>query len=247
MSGEYVGYVIWEGRSAFDGAPVVLIATGLGRRGSSNAKTGEMVQTWILRTDVAPMSAVASGSDRSICGLCPYASGNGCYVNVSRAPTAIYKRYLAGLYSRLSPIEFARQLCDSGRPLRCGAYGDPAAVPYVVWRDMLMGAARGWTGYTHAWRDCDPAFRSFLMASCDSPEDTVDARAAGWRSFRVRQGVDDGVMGGEIVCPASTEGGHRAQCADCRLCAGSARPAKDIAIMDHGKFAPKGKQLAMAR
>ena len=38
------GYILYEGPSALDGAPIVVIAT----METSNAKTGAMVQTWIL-------------------------------------------------------------------------------------------------------------------------------------------------------------------------------------------------------
>ena len=38
------GYVLHEGPSPFDGQPIVSIAT----LHSSNRKTGDMVQTWIL-------------------------------------------------------------------------------------------------------------------------------------------------------------------------------------------------------
>lgn len=68
--GEHQGLVLWEGPSRLDGAPIVLIATGM-RRGSSNEKTGPMVQTWILRQDVAPHVAQRTGADASVCGDCP--------------------------------------------------------------------------------------------------------------------------------------------------------------------------------
>ena len=42
------GAVIWRGASRWDGAPLVVIVTWE----SSNKKTGNMAQTWILRADV---------------------------------------------------------------------------------------------------------------------------------------------------------------------------------------------------
>lgn len=39
-----MGKIIWEGKSRFDGKPIVCIAT----ENSKNRKTGDMVQTWIL-------------------------------------------------------------------------------------------------------------------------------------------------------------------------------------------------------
>jgi hypothetical protein len=50
------GIVIYRGPSILDGSPIVVIATGLGS-GSSNRKTGALVQTWILRDDVSPIES----------------------------------------------------------------------------------------------------------------------------------------------------------------------------------------------
>ena len=62
------GYVLWEGASPLDQAPIVVIAT----MNSSNVKTGNMIQTWILRSDINPVQAVNDGNDYSICGDCPH-------------------------------------------------------------------------------------------------------------------------------------------------------------------------------
>lgn len=61
------GVVFYEGPSRIDGAPIIGIATF----GTSNEKTGNLVQTWILRSDVHPIDAINSGEDASICGSCP--------------------------------------------------------------------------------------------------------------------------------------------------------------------------------
>ena len=58
------GYVIYRGPSLLDGAPIVAIAT----MQTSNRKTGNMVQTWILREDVSPVEASKAGADASVCG-----------------------------------------------------------------------------------------------------------------------------------------------------------------------------------
>ena len=59
------GYILYEGPSGIDGAPIVVIATGFANS-SANAKTGDMIQTWIIRSDIAPHHAVKSGDDASI-------------------------------------------------------------------------------------------------------------------------------------------------------------------------------------
>jgi hypothetical protein len=65
------GFVIWEGPSPVDGAPLVAIVTGVAASSESgNVKTGAMLQTWILRADISPQEAVDTGQDRSICGDC---------------------------------------------------------------------------------------------------------------------------------------------------------------------------------
>ena len=76
------GFVIYEGPSLIDGAPIVVIATGLVRK-SRNPKTGWMIQTWIMRADIAPNIALRKRLDRSVCGDCSFASGNGCPSSVA--------------------------------------------------------------------------------------------------------------------------------------------------------------------
>ena len=74
------GAILYEGPSALDGAPIVVIVTGLARK-STNAKTGALLQTWILRSDMHPIDAVRSGADSSICGDCRH---RGCRPRPSR-------------------------------------------------------------------------------------------------------------------------------------------------------------------
>jgi hypothetical protein len=61
------GLVLYRGPSLYTGGPIVVIATGLGGSRSSNRKTGEMVQTYIL-ADVGeePQAAIKSGADASV-------------------------------------------------------------------------------------------------------------------------------------------------------------------------------------
>ena len=231
------GYVLWRGRSHYDGADVVAIATV----STANRKTGDMVQTWILRTDRPPVAAAADGSDEAICGQCPHrrdADGRrSCYVNVGQAPQAVHRAWMAGAYPEAD--RHRRYAIGRGRAVRLGAYGDPAMVPARIWRDLVRDAV-GHTGYTHQWRAPFAAeHRTLCMASVDSAAELAEARAAGWRTFRVRTQVE-ALAPGEIVCPASPEGGHRAQCADCLLCRGASGRRgliPGIAIVAHGSGA----------
>ena len=64
-----LGYIAYEGPSQIDGRPIVVIVNKLA--GSANAKTGaDLVQTFIIRADVAPTDALKTGADVSICGQC---------------------------------------------------------------------------------------------------------------------------------------------------------------------------------
>tara|TARA_R110000868_G_scaffold147436_1_gene368947 strand:- start:813 stop:1586 length:774 start_codon:yes stop_codon:yes gene_type:complete len=232
--------VIWRGLSLLDNVtPIAVVVTGMAEA-SGNSKTGAMIQTYIvLDNGEKPAEAVRSGSDAAICGDCPHrrqADGSrSCYVNLATGLSTVGKFLVAGRYETMSPDD-AGTLC-AGRAVRLGTYGDPAAVPAHVWAALLR-LSSSHTGYTHQWRAAGVSerLRGLVMASCDSEQDRIDARAQGWRTFRVRRASASGVeplTAGEIVCPASSEAGKRVTCEDCGLCAGASRPAKDIAIIDH--------------
>src|SRR6188768_1675463 len=53
----FAGIVLWEGASLLDGAPVVAIANKIMGK-SANGKTGAMVQTFIIRSDMDPVAAL---------------------------------------------------------------------------------------------------------------------------------------------------------------------------------------------
>jgi hypothetical protein len=225
--------VFYRGPSLLTGDPIVGIVTGL-EHASHNAKTGEMAQVWMLRSDMSPIDAIRRNADDAICGDCKLRGDGGfgavCYVTWWLGPNQVYKKFLAGGYddARVEPSAAVR-----GAVLRLGAYGDPAAIPFQTWRRLLRTAS-GWIGYTHQWRTCDERFKTILMASVDTPREQFEAARAGWRTFRVR-GRSDVLLRNEFVCPASNESGHRVTCTDCQLCAGTSSPARNVAIMAHGK------------
>jgi len=217
--------VLYRGPSMIDGQPIVAIATV----GSSNSKTGAMVQTWIMRDDVEPHKALKTGDDSSVCGDCPHrpANGGACYVTVFQAPLSVYRAYHRGRYADFEPGQYA------GMVVRIGSYGDPAAVPVEVWTAFTQGT-KGHTGYTHQWRKAPAGLMKYCMASCDSESDRVDAVAMGWRTFRVRLDSEP-VLEGEAVCPASAEAGHKLECSQCKACGGNTgRRIGGITIIAHG-------------
>jgi len=212
------GIVLFEGPSNIDGAPIVVIATGL-ETPSANRKTGPMVQTWILRSDVSPVAASRSALDESVCGTCPLrwsvARGTDsplCYVNIGQAPLGIYRAYVSGSYARASVDVL------TGRAVRFGAYGDPAAAPLSLWKSIARVASMH-TGYTHQWRRF-PEYLDVLMASVESERDASYVRSVGARSFRTIADNGTPAKGLEISCPASVEANNRSRCIDCKLCDG---------------------------
>tara|TARA_Y100000310_G_scaffold345352_1_gene464033 strand:+ start:3644 stop:4342 length:699 start_codon:yes stop_codon:yes gene_type:complete len=223
------GVILWEGPSQFDGEQIVAIATGL-KSATSNDKTGDMIQTWIMRVDTAPHVAIKDKSDVSVCGDCTH-RGSTCYVKTFHGPLNVWKAYHKGAYPRATLAEIEE--VARGREARVGSYGDPAAVPIHIWRAYIKNAS-GHTGYTHAWRYCDPDYTEFCMASIDTPWDRPIAKMLGYRIFRVR--ADDNERAkNEIVCPASAEAGRKTNCAACGACGGTLAKAKaDVTISAHG-------------
>ena len=215
------GAILYRGPSLIDGAPIIVVATGLAS-GSTNSKTGAMVQTYILRDDVEPTAAIKSGQDSSICGDCTHrgdgtGKGRTCYVNVGQGPLAVYRAAQRGVY----PVAADIAAIGARRIVRLGTYGDPAAVPVGIWQ-ALTSACVGHTGYTHQWRKA-PELR--------------DAHAAGWRTFRVALPCDAPRIESEAICPASAEAGKKLTCAQCLACAGANGRRGSIVIQAHGGFA----------
>ena len=221
--------ILYEGPSMLNGEPIVAIATGL-KKPSSNVKTGPVVQCWILSADETPAEAAKSGKDSAVCGNCPLRPANtgACYVTLFQGPRSIWTTWKRGGYLPFDARVF------HGLPVRFGAYGDPAAVPFEIW-DTIGFQARMTTGYTHQWRDCDPLHKHYCMASVETEADALEARDRGWRTFRVTTSPGDKSLSSEVTCPASEEAGHKIQCIQCGACDGTASNRKShIVIHAHG-------------
>ena len=248
--------IIYQAPSLIDGQPIVVIMTGFSR-GSANAKTGNMMQTWIIRSDIDPIRAINTGADASICGSCPLRGivtldrvvtsrrrrrtnhGRSCYVAVRQAPRAVYDAFRRGRYSTV--LSDRDRLKIVNRFVRFGSYGDPCAVPYWVWRD-LSRESLGHTGYTHQWETGRFwRYRSLLMASVETTEQRDDAREKGWRTFRTMS-PDTEPETGEFRCPASKEAGQRMDCERCNACDGQTKSGRgvSVAITVHGSPAVLG-------
>ena len=228
--------IIYKGQSLLDGKPVVAIATYSDR----NTKTGKVLQTYIIRSDISPLDASKTGADFSICGDCKFrgtptddpnrkqAVKRDCYVNLGQGPTIVYKSFLRGTYP-MADNRGDRMTLGAGRVVRLGTYGDPAAIPSWVW-DQLLTSCATHLAYTH-----QSGFRpDIAMQSADTKAQAVAHWNNGRRTFRVITDLGDIVKGKEILCPASKEAGRRVQCNACKLCGGnSTKSPKSIAIVQH--------------
>lgn len=241
--------IIYMGPSLIDGAPIMVIAV-ISKR---NRKTGAMLQTYIMRSDIDPRRASALGLDYSICGDCPLrgvANPNGkqaakrpCYVILGQGPTIVYKGFQNGIYPTLSSFDEIAALGED-RMIRIGTYGDGAAVPAHIWQ-ALLSRANGHTAYSHQSGLSQSAFDpAIYMVSADSEAQARAAWETGKRTFRVVNSVSDIVKGKEILCPASKEAGARTTCFTCGLCGGNGVKAKSIAIPAHGNGASYIKRKA---
>lgn len=240
--------ILYEGPSALDGAPIVAVATV----GSRNPKTGDMVQVWIMRSDVAPHVATATGDDASVCGDCPqrHYLGGSCYVTPFQAPLSVWKRYKAGGYADEAWIKrVARALVTT--PIRLGAYGDPCAVPLSVWESLIAQGCGKYSGYTHQWRTCAEGYRGVLMASCDNVREAAEARRLGWRYFLVvtTPVAATWLPSRTVECLSDAQG---TSCEECGICDGTRADSRNVlaasvAIQVHGARAKRFPSLAVLR
>lgn len=243
------GFILYDGPSLIDGKPIVAIAT----IDSSNKKTGAMVQTWILRSDIDPITASRTGEDYSICGNCPHrgvasdketgqAIDRTCYVNLIFAPNNIYKSYKRGIYIDARTHKKTRAI-GLLRGVRLGSYGDPLAVPTHIW-DSLTCSSDYVTAYTHQANRMPDS----IMTSADNLQQAESAWSRGERTFRVISSIDKLVKDKESLCPASDEykelyNKPKRTCATCKLCGGNTVKAKSVAIVAHGTSKRKAKEL----
>lgn len=242
----FAGVILWQGASALDGAPIAVIATRIIAK-SKNGKTGHMVQTFVIRTDIHPGEALKTGADISVCGNCPHRpkpwlpkdEQGACYVQVNKSVASVYAAFKRGRYAVPGVDYDPRILPDlfEGLIFRLGSYGDPCAAPFQIWRAATLKVVAK-AGYTHQWRDPRfAAFKLLCMASCDTALDYAEATAAGWRTFRVRL-ESEAKLEREAICPASAEAGHKTSCDNCRACGGTEAKAKvNMVIIAHGPVA----------
>ncbi|MGB3758519.1 MAG: hypothetical protein WBA07_19425 [Rivularia sp. (in: cyanobacteria)] len=221
-------YVVWEGASLIDGSPIVLILTGFVNH-TSNRKTGYLLQSWIIKQNILPTEAAKKGFDKAICGDCPMKLSRlgSCYVNLA-VTNNIYRKYETRAYPYFSKNEI-EVLKRYRYPIRIGSYGDPTAVPFDVWKPIIL-ASGSHTGYTHNWLFCDNSWKQYLMASVQSLGEARIAQNRGWRTFRIIA-PDAPLTQNEILCRNTED--DRNKCDNCFLCDGkSSKP--NVADRVHG-------------
>lgn len=220
-------YIFWKGTSQINGEPILLILTGINSP-SQNRKTGPMIQSYILREGILPTEYRKQGAE-AICGDCPIKSA--CYVG---------SYYLNQIYdgTHREVTKFPLTLLK-GRVLRLGAYGDPAAVPYEVWKRLIKWTS-GWTGYTHQWKYCDSRFKALCLASVENESLMREAWNSGWKTYRI--GLEsESPTSEEMSCPYYIfRHKPKLQCLQCQLCRGDSLPEKKgIFVTVHGTTASK--------
>ncbi len=228
------GFILYEGDSLLTGEPIVVIATMGGNNPKTDNDFKSMVQTWIMLRDTPPHEAVKSGNDEGVCGNCIQrpSVGGACYVKTFQAPLSIWRAYKRGNYNSVINLENLR-----GAELRLGSYGDPSAVPFDIWRNLIDKVQpRLMTGYTHqmSHKAFDKRMAEVCMISADTPKVALKAHAQGFRTFRMTTDTEQ-LLPNEIICPNDTDG---VKCIDCGLCDG-AGDKPNIAILAHGALAKR--------
>lgn len=219
------GVILYHGASVLDGEPIVCIATF----NSSNEKTGDMIQTWIIRSDMSPLEASKTYNDQSVCGNCPHRrnTGGSCYITLHQAPAAVYKSFKNGNYENFDYSKHSHLFTN--RNIRLGSYGDPAAVPFKV-LDSVVKLCKNHTGYTHQvdHSKFDSHITDLCMVSVDTEQQAKRAQQKGYKTFRVKtdkmRKIDS-----EVICLSQS---HNINCNDCGLCNGS--KINNIVVDVHG-------------
>ena len=165
--------IVWQGPSRIDPEQeVVCIVTGF--NGTSNPKTGQMLQSWILHAHHHPAAALKSGYDYAICGRCPhrpdpFTGKRSCYVNIM-GPSQVWNKYKRGGYEKVCyqnldiqnfvGVQFASGRTEIQPQCHCG-YGSLFVTILTCTRDTHIN---GETAIPHtrrfAWRPVSPRLRS---------------------------------------------------------------------------------------
>ena len=129
---------VYDGPSLRDGVRTIVLISGYDTP-SINTKTGDMLQSYIMRADMSPSMAAAIGADETICGLCALrpiivkaarlrgSTAIPCYVDKVRGPDGVWQSWAAGNVETVTPQEAAARYANLRR---CPGPCDNERQPY---------------------------------------------------------------------------------------------------------------------
>ena len=206
---------------------------------SKNRKTGPMVQVGGILADVHPVEATKTGCDEALCGGCRlrpklHAEDKAKGIEVSKYPCYVKVRYKqaqrqAGLNQPTTYEEGLEAL--RGRDVRFGEYSNMSSFPRERVEPMFYAVSESGgnhTCYEHEWRKPENQWLAkWSMASVHSAEERAEAKALGWRTFR----IGESKLPGETLCPYETP--KKVQCIKCKMCSGNQVNMRDVYIPSH--------------
>ena len=229
---------MYDGPSAVRPDKRVMLRVMNLKRKSKNVKTGPMVQVGGILADVHPVEAIESGCDEALCGGCRlrpklHAEDKSKGVEVSEHPCyvkLIYKNAQRKAGLKQETTYGAGLDALRGRDVRFGEYGNMSSFPRSVVEPMFEAVAESGgnhTCYELEWRKPENQWLAkWAMASVHSAEERAEAKALGWRTFR----IGDGRLEGEAPCPYETK---KVQCINCKMCSGNQVNMRDVCIPSH--------------
>jgi hypothetical protein len=213
--------------------------------GSTNSKTGNSIQVWILPMKWIEEGVSAMIDDEASCMDCPHSkrANKSCYVRKGYAEYGLMSKVksLHNHYNNsnielrdISELASLEKSKCANKFIRFGAYGEPILLGEQNIKE-LTEVASNFTGYTHQWHIPKYSWSNkYFMASVETEALMNKAISKGFRTFRVKTTKsNDTQMHNEIVCPASKEGGRKVTCNVCALCKGASSKAKNIVINKH--------------
>ena len=128
--------VFYDGPSLLDGSPIFAALVGLDSP-SANTATGTMAQIYIMRSDVSPVSAIATGADASICGECKM---RGRVVSLDTATHIAWGLDPSRRRALLQRIESARGHGESTLNIERACYVRTEQAPTVIFKAYAAGS-----------------------------------------------------------------------------------------------------------
>jgi len=128
--------VFYDGPSMLDGSPIFAALVGLDKP-SANTATGTMAQIYIMRSDVSPVAAIATGADASICGECKM---RGRVVSLDTATHMAWGLDTNRRRLLLRRIESARDHGESTLNIERACYVRTEQAPTVIFKAYAAGS-----------------------------------------------------------------------------------------------------------